>query len=435
MSRDSSLITGTVVAVQANFYQVRLDPDTSTEGENPLWADLRVLLCTRRTRLKKIGQQVMVGDRVVVEEPDWNDRRGVISQVFPRQTELNRPPVANADRILLVFALTEPDLDPASLTRFLVKAESTGLEVSLCLNKCDLVTAEDLAQWRDRLKGWGYEPMFISVRSGLGIYKQTANDSQNQVSATNPNLLDKIDTSCLPLEGGEVVLTSPQEEGEVLLTSPQEEGEGGVLLTSPQGEAEVLLTEVALSLQSHLQGKITVICGPSGVGKSSLINQLIPALNLRVSAVSGKLGRGRHTTRHVELFELPGGGLLADTPGFNQPTLECEPSELAQYFPEARQRLALGSCQFSDCSHRSEPNCVVRGDWERYEYYLQFLSEAIVRQQQELNSSSAEASLKQQTKSDGTQQYEPKLQTKKYRRSSRRVQHQSLQDMCQDDLF
>jgi ribosome biogenesis GTPase len=393
MSRDSSLITGTVVAVQANFYQVRLDPDTSTDGENPLLADLRILLCTRRTRLKKIGQQVMVGDRVVVEEPDWNDHRGVVSQVFPRQTELNRPPVANADRILLVFAFAEPDLDPASLTRFLVKAESTGLEVSLCLNKCDLVTAEHLEQWRDRLSGWGYEPMFISVRSGSGINKETATNSQNDVSASksaNPTLSGKIDSSLLPS---------------------------------------------AFSLQSHLQGKITVICGPSGVGKSSLINQLIPALNLRVSAVSGKLGRGRHTTRHVELFELPGGGLLADTPGFNQPALECEPSELVAYFPEARQRLALGSCQFSDCSHRNEPNCVVRGDWERYEYYLQFLSEAIVRQQQEQNSSSAEASLKQQTKSDGTQQYEPKLQTKKYRRSSRRLQHQSLQDMCEDDLL
>ncbi len=397
MSPNSSSIVGTVVAVQANFYQVSLDPEACIDGKNRPLAGTLSLLCTRRTRLKKIGQQVMVGDRVVVEEPDWTDRRGVISQVFPRQTELNRPPVANADRILLVFALTEPELDPASLTRFLVKAESTGLEVSLCLNKCDLVTKEELEQWRDRLSGWGYDPMFISVRSGLGIYNEAANDSQNEVSAINQNLSDKIDNS--------------------LLDSPQ----GGGLASSS-------------SIQTHLQGKITVICGPSGVGKSSLINQLIPALNIRVNSVSGKLGRGRHTTRHVELFDLPGGGLLADTPGFNQPALECDPSELPRYFPEARHRLTLGTCQFSDCSHRSEPNCVVRGDWERYEYYLQFLEEAIVRQQQEQNSSSAEASLKQQTKSDGTQQYEPKLQTKKYRRSSRRLQHQSLQEMCEEDL-
>lgn len=397
MNPNSSSIVGTVVAVQANFYQVSLDPEACIDGKNRPLADAPSLLCTRRTRLKKIGQQVMVGDRVVVEEPDWNDNTGVVSQVFPRQTELNRPPVANADRILLVFALTEPDLDPASLTRFLVKAESTGLEVSLCLNKCDLVTKEELEQWRDRLSGWGYQPMFISVRSGLGIYKEAANDSQNEVSAINQNLPGKIDN--------------------FLLHSPQ----GGGFAPSS-------------SIQTHLQGKITVICGPSGVGKSSLINQLIPDLNIRVNAVSGKLGRGRHTTRHVELFDLPGGGLLADTPGFNQPALECDPSELPRYFPEARHRLTLGTCQFSDCSHRSEPNCVVRGDWERYEYYLQFLEEAIVRQQQEQNSSSAEASLKQQTKSDGTQQYEPKLQTKKYRRSSRRVQHQSLQEMCEEDL-
>ena len=397
MSLNSSSIVGTVVAVQANFYQVSLDPEACIDGKNRPLAGTLSLLCTRRTRLKKIGQQVMVGDRVVVEEPDWTDRRGVISQVFPRQTELNRPPVANADRILLVFALTEPDLDPMSLTRFLVKAESTGLEVSLCLNKCDLVTKEELEQWRDRLSGWGYQPMFISVRSGLGIYNEAANDSQDEVSAINQNLSDKIDDS---------------------------------LLHSPQGER----LASSSSIQAHLQGKITVICGPSGVGKSSLINQLIPALNIRVNSVSGKLGRGRHTTRHVELFDLPGGGLLADTPGFNQPALECDPSELPRYFPEARHRLTLGTCQFSDCSHRSEPNCVVRGEWERYEYYLQFLEEAIVRQQQEQNSSSAEASLKQQTKSDGTQQYEPKLQTKKYRRSSRRLQHQSLQEMCEEDL-
>ena len=412
MSLNSPSIVGTVIAVQANFYQVRLDPTVSIDGKNAPLADSPTLLCTRRTRLKKIGQQVMVGDRVVVDEPDWTDRRGAISEVFPRQTELNRPPVANADRILLVFALAEPDLDPASLTRFLVKAESTGLEVSLCLNKCDLVTPQELEQWRDRLSGWGYEPMFISVRSGA-VVQEAAKGPQKEVSAqesASHDLTEKI-------KGYSVTF----EENPRLANS--------VDRLAPLNPVHSPLPNFLLQ---HLQGKITVICGPSGVGKSSLINQLIPALNLRVKAVSGKLGRGRHTTRHVELFELPGGGLLADTPGFNQPTLECDPSELAQYFPEARQRLALGSCQFSDCSHRDEPNCVVRGSWERYDYYLNFLSEAIVRQQQEQNSSSAEASLKQQTKSDGTQQYEPKLQTKKYRRSSRRLQHQSLQDMCQD---
>ncbi len=110
-------IWGTVVAVQANFYRVKLESKGKT----------RFLLCTRRTRLKKIGQKVMVGDRVLVEEPDWQAARGAIGEVSPRTTELQRPPVANAQLILLVFALEEPTLDPWQLSRFLVKAESTPL--------------------------------------------------------------------------------------------------------------------------------------------------------------------------------------------------------------------------------------------------------------------------------------------------------------------
>jgi len=373
---DTHPVMGTVVAVQANFYQVQLAPVSFSLPEAQGLTD-SLLLCTRRTRLKKIGQKVMVGDRVIVEEADWTGGRGAIAEVLPRHTELTRPPIANADQILLVFAVAEPDLDPQALTRFLVKAESTGLEVCLCLNKCDLVSTEQLQDWRERLLSWGYQPFFISVNQGLEFIL----DEDKQVKTYAISDLKLV---------------------------------------------------VAHSLIHQLKEKITVICGPSGVGKSSLINLLIPDIDLRVGAVSGKLGRGRHTTRHVELFELPSKGLLADTPGFNQPLLDCEAQELAYYFPEARERLATGNCQFSDCLHRDEPNCIVKGDWERYPIYLDFLEEAIKRKEVLQQQPDAESSFKSKTKSGGKQQDEPKLESKKYRRSSRRFQHQTLQDLCEE---
>ena len=404
---DSSLLVGVVLAVQANFYQVKLDgrlveafrrgfDDTRPQvldGESESESEIGdvFLLCTRRSRLKKIGQQVMVGDRVVVAEPDWAGGRGAISEVLPRQTELNRPPIANADQILLVFAIIEPDLEPIALSRFLVKAESTGLGVSLCLNKCDLVSLEEQQLWRERLAGWGYDPVLISVETGAGL-----------------------------------MINEDRKSGEVRADSSDNQ----LLL-----ETNVLYPNASpfQSLYDKLMGKITVISGPSGVGKSSLINLLIPHINLRVGAISGKLGRGRHTTRHVELFELPGGGLLADTPGFNQPNLECEPEDLAPMFPEVRQRLTQGTCQFNDCSHRDEPNCVVRGDWERYSHYLEFLAEVSARSQALQNLGDGESSFKLKSKSDGKQKYEPKLESKKYRRINRRFEHQSLQqNMSQD---
>lgn len=341
-------IWGTVVAVQANFYRVKL--------ENNL--EPRFWLCTRRTRLKKIGQKVMVGDRVLIEEPDWQDARGAIGEVSPRGTELKRPPVANADLILLVFAVEEPTLDPWQMSRFLVKAESTALELCLCLNKCDLITFEQQQQWQQRLERWGYNASYISVSQHLGINR----------------------------------------------------------------------------LLKRLKGKITVVAGPSGVGKSSLIDALIPAINLRVGKVSGKLQRGRHTTRHVELFELGEGGLLADSPGFNQPDLDCMPSNLAWYFPEARVRLQKSNCQFSDCLHRDEPGCVVRGDWERYEYYLDFLEQAIAYQTTLQQQPDRESNLKLKIKSAGKVQYEPKLKTKKYRRTSRKTNQQNLQHIYEQQL-
>jgi ribosome biogenesis GTPase / thiamine phosphate phosphatase len=338
---------GTVLAVQANYYRVRLASADWPVSE---------LLCIRRSRLKKTGQQVMVGDQVGIEEPDWAGQRGAIAQVLPRQTRLGRPPVANANQLLLVFALAEPDLDPYQLSRFLVTAESTDLEVALCLSKQDLVEPAQCQSWCDRIKQWGYRPILVS----------------------------------LALEQGLTVLAQ------------------------------------------QLQNKLTVISGPSGVGKSSLINYLIPSLNLSTGAVSDRGGKGRHTTRHVELFELTAGGLLADTPGFNQPALLGSAVELAACFPEIGQRLAQASCQFNNCLHRDEPDCAVRGDWERYPHYLEFLAEIQTREMQQLEMGGSESALKRKSGDRGQTSYEPKLELKKYRRSSRRRQQQDLQSLVDE---
>jgi len=136
-------------------------------------------------------------------------------------------------------------------------------------------------------------------------------------------------------------------------------------------------------LAARLQDNISVFAGPSGAGKSSLLNAMLPGLRLKTGTVSEKIGRGRHTTRHVELLRLPGGGWVADTPGFSQlqlPPLRRE--ELGFCFPEIAGR--AGSCRFSSCLHRQEPGCAVRAaveageiDPERYSHYLELLEEVI----------------------------------------------------------
>jgi ribosome biogenesis GTPase len=130
------------------------------------------------------------------------------------------------------------------------------------------------------------------------------------------------------------------------------------------------------ALRAALAGTTSIVVGPSGVGKSSLVKRLVPDLDLRIGEISRASGEGKHTTTRTTLFDLPGGGSLLDSPGVRDFYLWPMPlRELARGFVEFR---ALAPrCRFSDCTHRMEPQCAVRAAVEdgtlltrRYEAYL-----------------------------------------------------------------
>jgi ribosome biogenesis GTPase len=238
----------------------------------------------------------MVGDEVELSE---NEGDYTIETILPRKNSFVRPPVANVDVALIVFAYKTPKPNRLLLDTLLVAAELGGAEPVLCLTKTDL--AKD-AQRREL----------------QAIYGTT----------------------------------------------------GYPLLEIDNREARA-----PEALEALLADKTAFLAGPSGVGKSTLANRLCAHQTMATGGLSQKLGRGKHTTRHVELLDMDCGGALLDTPGFSSfdiaSALPAE--ELRDYFPE----FARGACRFASCTHRKEPGCAVQAQLasgevhpSRYQSYL-----------------------------------------------------------------
>lgn len=132
-------------------------------------------------------------------------------------------------------------------------------------------------------------------------------------------------------------------------------------------------------MQKELENKITLFSGHSGVGKSSLLNTILPDLQLKTQDVSGWSGKGMHTTTFAEMYGLPTSGAIIDTPGMREFGLvDVSRKELSHYFPEMRER--LNDCQFNNCQHINEPDCAIKKavidgaiDEDRYVSYINIL--------------------------------------------------------------
>ncbi len=289
MNRMIKIQTGRVLRSLSGFYDVQIPSG--------------VVTCRARGILRRGQNSPMTGDMV---EISVQQGKGMIEKILPRRNSFVRPAVANMDALVIFAANTNPVTEPFLIDRVAAIAGDQGVEVYLCVNKCDLDPAVNLVRIYEHA---GFPVILASAETGEGVE----------------------------------------------------------------------------ALRERIRGKLTAFTGNSGVGKSSMLNRLCPDLALPTGEVSDKLGRGRHTTRHVELYRLAEDTYVADTPGFSSfdtDQMDIILKENLQYaFPDFG--AYLGKCQFHDCSHRSEPGCAVtkavaNGELEdsRYDSYLRLYEKA-----------------------------------------------------------
>lgn len=231
---------------------------------------------------KKNKNLLMVGDYIeLAPAEEGSEDDSVITEIMPRKNQFQRPPIANVDKLIIVFSCRDPEPNLTVVDKLILMAEYNSVKPVICINKEDLADGDIAERYREI-----YNPIYpcyiTSASEGVGIDE----------------------------------------------------------------------------LRHELKGCMTALAGPSGVGKSTIINNLVPEAEMETGEISHKTSRGRHTTRHVEIFNL-GDGYLFDTPGFTSLDVseDITSKEIGNLYIEMRK--PGEKCRFNDCIHLNEPDCGV----------------------------------------------------------------------------
>ncbi len=257
-------------------------------------------LCKVKKSINFKDQLIYVGDEVVIECIDLKGKRALITSLKKRKNLLIRPSVANLSNIYVIFSVEEPELNLSQVNRFLIAAESMGVEVSLVLTKCDLISDMRRFSLLDKFGKWGYQAITLNLKK--------SNYFNN------------------------------------------------------------LLAELK-------QKECSIFMGPSGVGKTTLLNMIIPGLQNSTAPVSNKIKRGKNTTRNVELFSISNQSYIVDTPGFNMQPLEVDIRLLPNLYKEIYRQVFDDEikCKFRNCLHLNDEGCNINKSFERYSFYKEMI--------------------------------------------------------------